>query len=112
MKIYSDLKDFDLLAMVEAVKPEMCGRNSAISDGYRGQFFWHIDSVSCTDWLASYIFEDGKIEPGEQGLCKVVLADHVKKSANNNFPVGTQFAIREGSRIVAVGKVLENHANE
>ena len=111
MKTYSELEEFDLLAKVEIIKPEMCGRSSAIFDGYRGQFFWYINDVNGTDWLASYTFEQGKIEPGEQGLCKVVLAGHVKEAANNNFPVGAQFAIREGSKIVAIGKILENHAN-
>ena len=108
MKNYSDLEKFDLLSLVKVIESELCGRSSPIFDGYRGQFFWHINGESCTDWLASYVFEDGAIAPDQKGLCKVVLADHVKESANNNFPVGVQFAIREGSKIVAIGKIIEN----
>lgn len=111
MKSYLDLENFDLLAMVEVLKTEMCGRSSVVFDGYRGQFFWHINGVNGTDWLAKYTFEEGKIEPGEQGLCKVILAGHVKGAANSNFPVGVQFAIRESSKIVALGRILENRAN-
>jgi len=111
MKTYPELDKFDLLAVIEMVSPEMGGRSSPVYDGYRGQFFWHINDVSGTDWLASYVFEHGSIEPREKGMCKVILADHVKEAANNNFPEDSQFAIREGSRIVAIGKVLENHTN-
>src|SRR5690606_18466243 len=111
MKNFSELDEFDLLSVVKVVEPEMCGRSTPLFDGYRGQFFWHINGESCTDWLASYVFEGGAIAPGEKGYCKVVLAGHVKEAANNNFPVGAQFAIREGAKIVAIGKIIENHTN-
>ena len=111
MKTYTELDRFDLLAIVEMLKPEMGGRSSAVYDGYRGQFFWHINDVTGTDWLASYVFEEGIIEPGASSKCKVILAGSIKEQANNNFPEGSQFAIREGSRIVAVGMILENHSN-
>jgi len=112
MKKYSELDVFDLLAIVEIIKPAICGRVNALFSGYRGQFFWHINDVACSDWLATYFFESGQLEPGEQGLCKVMLGDSVKAAANCNFPVGSQFAIREGSIIVAIGKILESHSYE
>lgn len=108
MKTYLELEQFDLLAVVEVIKPEMGGRSIPVFDGYRGQFFWPINNVNGTDWLASYVFEDGKIEPGEQGKCKVILGNYLRKIGNNNFPEGSQFAIREGIRIVAIGEIIEN----
>ena len=105
---YDELTDYDLLTKVELVKTEFSGRETPVFDGYRGQFFWHINDEPCTDWLAEYFFEHGELHPGSSSRCKIRLAGTIKDLAGGNFPVGNQFAIREGSRIVAVGKILEN----
>lgn len=109
MKNYHDLKEFELLAKVYLIETEFGGRQSAVFDGYRGQFFWHINDVNCSDWDASYIFESGKVSPGEKSACKVVLSDNVKKCSKGIFPTGRQFGIKEGSKIIAVGVILENN---
>jgi len=105
---YDELTEYDLIAKVELVKTEFSGRETPVFDGYRGQFFWHINNEPCSDWLAEYFFEHGELHPGSSSRCKIRLAGTIKDLAGGDFPVGNQFAIREGSRIVAVGKILEN----
>ena len=107
MKRYAELEEYDLLAKVELLKSEFSGRTVPVLDGYRGQFFWHINHESCTDWLASYVFEHSELHPGQSSKCKVVLAGTIKTLAQGTFECGAQFAIREGSRIMAVGSILE-----
>ena len=107
MKKFTELKEFDLLANVEAVKTELGGRTTPAFDGYRGQFFWHINDEPCTDWLASYTFEHGELLPGSISKCKIVLAGSIKDLGIGKFESGAQFAIREGARIVAIGRIIE-----
>jgi translation elongation factor EF-Tu-like GTPase len=107
MKKYSELEEYDLLATIEIIKAEFGGRTQPVFDGYRGQFFWHINDEPCTDWLASYIFEHGELHPGESSKCKIFLAGTIKELGKGNFKKGGQFAIREGSRIMAVGSIIE-----
>ena len=109
MKNYHDVEEFDLLAKVYLIETEFCGRQGAVHDGYRGQFFWHINDVNCSDWDASYIFESGQVNPGEESNCKVVLSENVKKYSKGVFPTERQFGIREGSKIIAVGVILESN---
>ena len=54
MSNYDELDEFDLLARVYLIETEFGGRQGAVYDGYRGQFFWHINDVNCSDWDASY----------------------------------------------------------
>jgi translation elongation factor EF-Tu-like GTPase len=107
MKKYAEFEEYDLLAKVELIKTEFSGRSQPVLDDYRGQFFWHINHESCTDWLATYIFEFGELHPGASSKCKIVLAGTIKELGKGTFKVGAQFAIREGSRIMAIGKILE-----
>ncbi|WP_405631063.1 hypothetical protein [Pseudoalteromonas sp. Ld20] len=109
MKNYHDVEEFDLLAKVYLIETEFGGRQGAVHDGYRGQFFWHINDVNCSDWDASYIFESGQVNPGEESNCKVVLSENVKKYSKGVFPTERQFGIREGSKIIAVGVILESN---
>lgn len=108
MKNYGKFTEYDLLTKVHLIETEYGGRQGAVLDGYRGQFFWHINDVNCSDWDASYIFENGEVKPGEKSMCKIILSDNVKKYSKGVFPVERQFGIREGSRIIAVGVILEN----
>ena len=107
MESFSQLESYDLLADVEMLKPDMCGRNTPIFDGYRGQFFWHINGELGTDWLAYYVLKHGKLHPGTRSKCKVLLAGTIKEHSDPKFKPEAQFAIREGSKIVAIGKIIE-----
>lgn len=108
MKNYDEIENFDLLANVYLIETEFGGRQSAVHDGYRGQFFWHINDVKGTDWDASYFFESGMINLGHKSNCKILLSDNVKKVSKGVFPVGRQFGIREGSKIIGVGVILQS----
>ncbi|MEW8300240.1 MAG: hypothetical protein AB2712_15495 [Candidatus Thiodiazotropha sp.] len=108
MNSYDNLEDYDLLAKVCLTKTEFGGRQGAVLDGYRGQFFWHINDVNCSDWDAEYFFVNGSVTPGEESRCKIRLSENVKKYSNGVFPVDQQFGIREGSKIIAVGVILES----
>ncbi len=111
MEIYETLEQFDLKTSVSLIATEYGGRQGPVFDGYRGQFFWHINNVNCADWDASYTFEKGSMEPGDEGFCKVRISDNLKKYSKGDFPVGSQFSIREGARVIAVGVILENRCN-
>lgn len=108
MKTYEELVEYDLLTKIYLVKTEFGGRQGMVLDGYRGQFFWHINDVNCSDWDAEYFFVHGSVKPGEESMCKIRLSENVKKYSHGIFPVERQFGIREGSRIIAVGVILES----
>lgn len=111
MKSFAELNEYDLLAKVELVKTEFGGRRGPIFDNYRGQLFWHINQEPCTDWLATYVFERGELSPGASAICKIILVGTIKEPGFATFEQGAQFAIREGSRIVAIGIILEVRTN-
>ncbi|WP_017445692.1 hypothetical protein [Gayadomonas joobiniege] len=108
MKNFKELANYDLLAKVVMIKTEYMGRQGAVYDDYRGQFFWHINDVNCTDWDARYFFENGELAPGEESMCKILLSNNLKNASKGKFPADSQFCIREGSRVVAVGRVIES----
>jgi translation elongation factor EF-Tu-like GTPase len=108
MSNYDELEEFDLLARVYLIETEFGGRQGAVYDGYRGQFFWHINDVNCSDWDASYIFESGMVNPGQESNCKVLLSENLKKYSKGVFPTERQFGIREGSKIIGVGVIIRN----
>lgn len=109
MKSYEELTEYDLLTKVYFIKTEYGGRQGVALDGYRGQFFWHINDVNCSDWDAIYCFEHGTVNPGEESKCKIMLSENVKTYSKGIFPVERQFAIREGSRFIAVGVIQESY---
>jgi len=111
MKKYAELEEYDLLANVELIKTELSGRSGPVFDGYRGQFFWHINEEPCSGWLASYVFEHGELHPGSLSKCKVILAGTIKELGKGTFKEGAQFVVREGSRIVAIGSILAVQEN-
>ena len=109
MKTYDAIEDHELEGMVYVIPSEYGGRSSAIISGYRGQFFWHINDESCTDWLADSYFERDKVQPGQSSRIKIRLAGTiVELGKSRGMPTGSQFALREGSRIVAVGVITES----
>jgi translation elongation factor EF-Tu-like GTPase len=105
---FQNLQNYDLLTKVFLVSTEFGGRSGPVLDQYRGQFFWHINGESCADWDAIYYFKNGKVQPGDSALCKIILSENVKKYSNGSFPVGRQFAIREGAKVVALGIIEES----
>ena len=105
---FNELLNFDLLAKVKFVETEFGGRQAPTFDGYRGQFFWHINHNQTTDWDATYIFTSGQANPGEVTECKILLSENLKKVAQGNFKENDQFCIREGHRIVALGVILKS----
>lgn len=108
MDKYEELTNYHLKAKVYVIESEFGGRQGVILDGYRGQFFWHINDVDCTDWDACYVFEGGQIQPGESKNCKIVVSDNLLKFSGGRFSKNQQFGIREGSHIVAVGVTISN----
>ena len=109
MIAFDEFENFDLLASVKFIEPKFGGRKSPVFDGYRGQFFWHINHIQSTDWDAAYVFPLGKVSPGEETECKIVLSENLKLVAGGNFKINEQFCIREGSKVIAVGVIL--HSN-
>ncbi len=105
MNKYETFTDYHLKAKVFVIESEYGGRQGAIYDDYRGQFFWHINGENCTDWDARYIFEGGEVSPGSSSMCKIQVSNNLLKYSDGNFPLGTQFGIREGARIVVVGVI-------
>jgi translation elongation factor EF-Tu-like GTPase len=105
---YHELINYDLLAKVYLVTTEFGGRAGPVLDKYRGQFFWHVNNESCTDWDAIYFFENGQLQPGSSSLCKVLLSENVKNYSNGSFPVGRQFGIREGAKVVGLGIIQDS----
>ncbi|GLS28103.1 hypothetical protein [Marinibactrum halimedae] len=108
MEDFTTFKDFHLEANVYLIETEFGGRSSAVFDGYCGQFFWHINDVDSTDWDAHYIFESGQVHPGQCAACKIVLSPNLLKCSKGRFPIGQQFGIREGSKIIGVGTIVLN----
>jgi translation elongation factor EF-Tu-like GTPase len=104
MKSYEEINDHELEGIIFVIPTEFGGRRGAIRSGYRGQFFWHINGVQGTDWLAEHYFENDILEPGSKGKCKIKLAGTILELGKiTGMPLGRQFGLREGSRIVAVG---------
>ena len=105
---YDTETDYDLIAKVLLIPEEFGGRSRPVASGYRGQFFWRINHVPTTDWDATYFFQDDPVGPGEATLAKVSISQNLKKASQGNFPIGMQFCIREGRRVVATAVIIEN----
>lgn len=108
---YEEFADYHLLANVFVIETEFGGRRGPIFDDYRGQFFWHINGETCTDWDARYVFDGGEVHPGKSAKCKILVSNNLLKYSGGNFPEGAQFGIREGSRVVAVGIIKSSSVN-
>ncbi|MBT3199850.1 MAG: hypothetical protein HN350_08030 [Phycisphaerales bacterium] len=110
MKDYEEITDHELEGIVFVIPTEFGGRRGAIHSGYRGQFFWHINGEQGTDWLAEHYFEKDIVEPGSSAKCKIKLAGTILElGEKTGMPVGRQFGLREGSRIVAVGVLTRSN---
>lgn len=109
MRTYAEVTNHELEGTVLIVPTAYGGRSTPVFSGYRGQFFWHINHEPCTDWLAETYFENDKVDPGEPARCKIKLAGTILDlGRSKGISAGSQFALREGARIIAVGTVTES----
>ena len=109
MKTYESIENHEIEGKIYVIPTEFGGRERAVHSGYRGQFFWHINHVDGTDWLAESYFENDLVEPGQSARIKIRLAGTISELARTTgIPTGRQFALREGSRIVAVGVITKS----
>lgn len=109
MKTYESVDNSELEGNVYMISSEFGGRKSAVHSGYRGQFFWHINNERGTDWLAESYFENDLVEPGQSARIKIRLFGTILElGRTTGMPAGSQFGLREGSRIVAVGIIIKS----
>ncbi len=109
MKKYENIVDHEIEGIVYAVPEKYGGRKREIHSGYRGQFFWHINDEPGTDWLSETYFENDIVAPGGAAKCKIKLAGTILElGKTTGMPKGSQFALREGARIVAVGVITKS----
>lgn len=113
MKTFESVENHELEGNVFVIPTEFGGRESAVHSGYRGQFFWHINHEAGSDWLAESYFEGDLVEPGQSARVKIRLAGTISElGRKTGIPAGRQFALREGSRIVAVGVITRSQYQE
>jgi len=95
------MKRPDLIIKVKVLTEEDGGRKTPFFNGYRGQFHYN-DS----DWDASYdIVNKSEAKPGEDVELQLETAG--KEIHFGKFEIGKEIKIREGSRIIAKGKVIK-----
>lgn len=99
-----------LEAIVRFLTTEEGGRRTPVRSGYSAQF--HLDGQ---DWSVHLTFPD--LQPREQ----IILGNIFRTSLNffvdperlaSKLSIGTQFKIKEGARIVAVGEIIQRGDNE
>ena len=113
MKTFESVKNHELEGEIFVVPSEFGGRQSAVLSCYRGQFFWHIKHEACTDWLAESYFENDRVEPGQSARIKIKLGGSVCDLGRaTGIPAGRQFALREGSKIIAIGIITRSEYEE
>ena len=95
------MKRPDLIIKVRLLTENEGGRKTPFFNGYRGQFHYNK-----SDWDATYDII-GKLDakPGEE--VELELQTPSKEIHFGKFNIGTEVKIREGSRIVAEGKVIK-----
>jgi translation elongation factor EF-Tu-like GTPase len=87
-------------AEVRFLTTEEGGRRTPVKSGYRGQFFY--DGL---DWDANHDYPDVEwVQPGDivrSLICFMSPEKHVGKVV-----LGKEFSIREGTRVIAKGRVV------
>ena len=80
------------------------GRQGPVSSGYRPQLFFGGEDWECRriDFLP-----DRTISPGESTAARIVLSDYAASALAGRMQVGDSFQLREGSRAVADGLLIE-----
>ena len=96
MRNFETVQNHHLEGKIFVIPTEFGGRGTAVHSGYRGQFFWHINHESCTDWLAESYFENDLVEPGRSARIKIKLAGTIAElGRKTGMPSGGQFALRK-----------------
>lgn len=95
------MKNPDLIIKVKVLTENEGGRKTPFFNGYRGQFYYNN-----SDWDATYEIVDKKeAKPGEEVELELITAS--REIHFGKFEIGKEVKIREGSRIVAIGKVIK-----
>ena len=93
----------DVEVSIRFLKPDEGGRKTPVCNGYRGQFHYAGQKEA---WDAPHEYPDSEwVELGQTTRAYLAFLSperHVEK-----IQVGTSFEVREGSRLVGVGKVTE-----
>ncbi|QDU58452.1 EF-Tu C-terminal domain-related protein [Aeoliella mucimassa] len=108
-KRFDEQTDYDLRASVMLIPSEFGGRRHPFEPHFLGQFSWQLADVPRRDWDAIYWFDQpDRVADGQRVECRIWICRHLKMLANGEFPVGRQFAIREGRKIVGIGVIEES----
>ncbi|MBC6994081.1 hypothetical protein QWY85_15375 [Neolewinella lacunae] len=93
------MKNPDLIIKVKVLTENEGGRKTPFFNGYRGQFYYNN-----SDWDATYeIVDKNEAKPGEEVELELLTAS--REIHFGKFEIGKEVKIREGSRVVAIGKV-------
>lgn len=91
----------DLIIQVKVLTESEGGRRTPFINGYRGQFYYNN-----SDWDATYgIIDKLEAKPGEEVELELITTS--REIHFGKFEIGKEVKIREGSRIVAIGKVTK-----
>ena len=95
------MKNPDLIIKVKVLTENEGGRKTPFFNGYRGQFYYNN-----SDWDATYdIIDKSEAKPGEEVELELITAS--REIHFGKFEIGKEVKIREGSRVVAIGKVTK-----
>ena len=78
-------------------------------NGYRGQF--HLLGEKNV-WDAAYYFDREPVFPGESTISEMWFSPSLKEYGKNLISSGTFFEIREGDKVVAMGKITDSKFNK
>lgn len=91
----------DLVIKVKVLTESEGGRRTPFFNGYRGQFYYN-----SSDWDATYdVIDKSEANPGDEVELELITSS--KEIHFGKFKIGKEVKIREGSRIVAMGKVTK-----
>jgi elongation factor Tu len=90
-----------VLATVEFLTTAEGGRRSAVSTGYRPQFFFNGVDYDCEIDFGS----DAAVTPGDTVEARIRLSENASAALADQMTEGVNFSLREGVRTVARGIV-------
>lgn len=94
--------------VVVLVPTECGGRSRGVHTGYRGQFHLHGDLQDLADVLWTFLPGERELVPGETSCC---LIEFFRPELHTHrIEEGDQFEIREGRRVVGVGRIVKSLA--
>jgi translation elongation factor EF-Tu-like GTPase len=94
-----DINSPDIETMITFLRTDEGGRRTPVMSGYRPQFYYDGE-----DWDAAHTYPGvEKVNPGDTVTARLTFTRPDVQLGR--IHVGTEFAIREGGKIVAKGKV-------